>query len=136
MDKIILTTGILFYFVGILLMNRSKKSFSNDAIIDYEKNIKPNFFKFFLLALSPMLLILIALYTDYLPILDYFTIIIFITFCIDLFAFYRLRSSIMASANRMELAKFPMYFGTVIFGKIITLIGLKLYLEQLLTPSR
>ena len=47
MDEIILMTGILLYTIGILLMSRSKKNISNDAIIDYEKNIRPNFFNFF-----------------------------------------------------------------------------------------
>lgn len=115
----------------MLFMNESKKNISNDAIIDYEKSIKPKFFKFFLLALIPMLVILYSLFSNNLAILNYFIVFIIISLSFDLLAFYRLKNAIEISNYKTELSKFPVYFGIVIFGQIVTLIGLKFYLEQL-----
>jgi len=135
MDKIVITIGIFSYIIGILLMSKNKKGISNEAIVEYEKNIKPKFFKFFLLALTPMLIVMYALLSDNLEILNYFLVLIFLSLCLDMLAFYRLWNAIRVSDYKTELSQFQIYFGTVIFGKIVTLIGLKLVLEQLISPS-
>ena len=135
MDKIIITIGIFSYIIGILLMSKNKKSISNEAIVEYERNIKPKFIKFFLLGLTPMLIVMFALLSDNLEILNYFLVLIFLTLCLDVLAFYRLWNAIKFSDYKIELSKFQIYFGTVIFGKILTLIGLKLVLEQLMSPG-
>ena len=123
------------YIIGMLLMNKNKKSISNEAIVEYERNIKPKFFKFFVLALTPMLIVLFALLSNNLEVLNYFLVFIFLTVCLDMLSFYRLWRAIKVSEYKIELSQFELYFAIVIFGQIVTLIGLKLYLEQLISPS-
>ncbi len=126
---------MICYIIGILLMNKNKKSISNEAIIEYEKNIKPKFFKIFMLSFTPMLIVLYALFSNNLEILNYFLAFILITSSLDVLAIYRMRKAIKFSNYKNELSQFQTYFGVVVLGKIMMLIGMKFYLEQLILPS-
>ena len=71
------------------------------------------------------MLILFSLISNNLEILNYFLVLIIITLSLDILAFYKLSHAIKISNHSLELSQFPIYFGIVIFGKLVTLIGLK-----------
>ena len=136
MDKLILTIGAILSLSSILLLNRLKSKFNDEQLIDFEKNIRPKFYIYYLISLTPLLLFAVGLMLINLEILYYFVYILSLSLVLDGLAIYKLNKLVSSSKFSKDYNKTQILIILILISKTIMLFGLKSYIETALNmPS-
>jgi hypothetical protein len=127
MDKTPIIIGFLIFFIGLILLNRRKNSLADDALLTYEKSVRPQFIIYYWLSTTPMLFIVFCLLSEnYDALLKYFIVFILVSLALDLLTLLKLYSAVKTSRHSKELSTFPLYIVLVLIGKTLLLLGLKI----------
>jgi hypothetical protein len=131
MDKIIISFGVVCTFAGILLINANKPNLSSAILVDFEKNVRPVFIKFYLLGMLPLLLLAFSLLYGTFEILNYFLVLILATIMLDTLTIIKIHLAIKKSKYKNELLKFRNYYILTLSGNIFLVLGFKVYFDNL-----
>jgi len=127
--KILLVLGLLLFFYCLFLISNLKKQFPNDILIEYEKEFKPRFLKVYYFSLMPFLFFIILFISDKLDlILIYKEIVLGSVILIDSIAIVIVISLFSSGniSNELKMIKNP--FLGMMFGKLMTLVAILLFL--------
>ncbi|HXU26971.1 MAG TPA: hypothetical protein VN698_07055 [Bacteroidia bacterium] len=109
-------------------ISKIKRKLSDSAILEYEKQIRPAFIKYYYLAIIPLIIYVTLLLTGTTEVLNYIWLIAIITFILDTFTIYKLKAKLSVAENSNTLMDLLKFFIAFVYSKYFLLLALYIYI--------